>query len=161
MMKTIEMKRVAATLFAGAMVIATPAQAASLLKGEHMIAGCLEHAASEKYPPMSIGVIDASGALVAFKRQDGASPATAEAALLKARTSARVHAPTAALASVAAGDATYRDAFIVLQFTTLTGGIPIADPDGRVIGAIGVSGGLAEQDARCAEKALEAGQIKK
>lgn len=161
MKKYIEKKAILTALIWGGMMLAPAVQAASLKDGEGMIARCLDHAARLKYPPMSVGVIDASGTLVAFKRQDGATPATADAALLKARTSLRLNAPTSVLGPVAAGDASYRDAFLLMQMTTLAGGIPIANEDGLVVGAIGVSGGLSEQDAECAQKALETASAKK
>ena len=150
-----------AVLVAGTMTALTPAQAAdkggdsALRDADRMIARCLDYVASQKLTPFSVGVIDASGTLVAFRRQDGASPATAEAALLKARTALRLQAPTAALGEVAAADAPTRDAFLVMQMTTLPGGVPLSDEKGRVTGAVGVSGGTAEQDAECARRAAE------
>jgi len=131
-----------------------------LQKGDRMIARCLEYANSHQYPPMSSGVVDPTGTLVAFKRQDGAAPATADAALLKARTALRVGAPTAALVDVA-GDPPTRDTFLLLQMTTLPGGIPFFAGDGRIEGAFGVSGGTAEQDAECARQAIEIPPVKK
>ncbi|HKY91557.1 MAG TPA: heme-binding protein [Nevskiaceae bacterium] len=128
----------------------------SLSQGERMIARCVDYARGEKLTPLSIGVIDLSGTLVAFKRQEGASPATADAALLKARTALRLDAPTAVLGQVAAEDAATRDTFLIMQMTTLPGGIPFRDEAGRLAGAVGVSGGTAAQDVACAQKALEA-----
>ncbi|HEY0913452.1 MAG TPA: heme-binding protein [Solimonas sp.] len=157
----LEWKKAATSLCAGMTMLAMPAQAAdkagdsALRDAERMIARCLDYVASQKLTPFSVGVIDASGTLVAFKRQDGASPATAEAALLKARTALRLNAPTAVLGGVAAADAPTRDAFLIMQMTTLPGGVPLADDKGRVSGAVGVSGGSAEQDAECARRAAE------
>ncbi|MGW0537999.1 GlcG/HbpS family heme-binding protein [Streptomyces sp. NPDC003032] len=36
------------------------------------------------------------------------------------------------------------------------GGVPIMDTDGRMVGAVGVSGGAADQDVRVAEAAVKA-----
>jgi uncharacterized protein GlcG (DUF336 family) len=127
----------------------------ALRDGERMIARCLEFAATRKLPALSVGVVDASGTLVAFKRQAGASTATADAALLKARTAVRLNAPTALLAQAAAEDAPTRDTFVILQLTTVPGGVPFLDADGRVAGAIGVSGSSPDQDAACAAQAVE------
>ncbi|MDM4771556.1 heme-binding protein [Solimonas sp. SE-A11] len=155
---TIKTKGMKAVLFAAAMA-AMPAQAAekggdsALRDAERMIARCLDYVAAQKLTPFSVGVIDVSGTLVAFKRQDGASAATAEAALLKARTALRLNAPTEVLGAVAAADAPTRDAFLVMQMTSLPGGMPLADDQGRAVGAVGVSGGTAEQDAECARRA--------
>jgi glc operon protein GlcG len=150
-------------LLAGMALGACPAHAhagqggdIALRDGERMIAQCLDYAASRKYPPLSVGVIDAGGTLVAFKRQDGAAPATADAALLKARTSLRLNAPTAALGPAVANDAATRDAFLLMQLTTLPGGEPVASGSGQAAGAVGVSGGDAGQDAACARQAVGA-----
>lgn len=149
--------KTATALLAGSMIVA-PAQAggdSALREGERMIQRCLDHASSQKITPLSVAVVDASGTLVTFKRQDGASAATAEAAMLKARTALRLNAPTAVLGEVAAADAPTRDAFLIMQMTTLPGGVPLTGKDGTVAGAVGVSGGSAEQDAECAQQAVE------
>lgn len=162
-MMTLEMKKILTALLAAVMAVVVPGHADAqpagngLQAGERRIARCLEHAASQKITPLSVAVIDASGTLVAFKRQDGASQATAEAALLKARTALRLNAPTALLAQVAAADAPTRDAFLVMQMTTLPGGAPLSGEDGVVTGAVGVSGATAEQDAECARLAAGPG----
>lgn len=152
---------VRAVLSAG-LLVALPAFAATAPKpadalqaAERMIAQCLQHADQQKLPPLSVGVVDASGTLVAFKRQAGASTATAEAALLKARTALRLNAPTVLLGPALAGDAATRDTFLILQLTTLPGGVPIADAGGAAVGAVGVSGGSADQDAECAKRAAD------
>lgn len=133
----------------------------ALHDAERMIAQCLDYAVSQKYPALSVAVIDPSGALMAFKREDGASAASADAALLKARTAMRLNVPTAVLALAIAGDTSTRDAFLIMQLTTLPGGIPISDEGAQTSGAIGVSGGEADQDAECARRAIEPKQTKK
>lgn len=135
---------------------ATPAQATTLADAGRMVEQCFAHATSQKYPPLSVAVIDQAGALVAFGRQDGASAASPEAALLKARTALKLNAPTDVLAPAVGGDQPTRDAFLLMNLTMLPGGLPIADGDGRLVGAIGVSGGTAEHDVGCGKRALEA-----
>ncbi|HEY0974431.1 MAG TPA: heme-binding protein [Solimonas sp.] len=163
MMRNSAVNNLRIALLTGAAIVAVPgvaiAQAGgggSLADAERMIARCLEYAALQKLPPLSVGVVDGSGALIAFKRQPGAATATAEAALLKARTAVRLNVPTALLAQAAASDAPTRDTFLILQLTTIAGGVPFADADKAPAGAIGVSGSAPEQDAACAERALEA-----
>ena len=128
---------------------------ASLQAVDRMIAGCLQQAATERLPPLSIVVVDASGAIVAAKRQEGAPPASLDAALLKARTAIRTSAPTAALAPLVAQDRPTRDAFLVLGMTAIPGGIPLAGSDSRIVGAVGVSGAQPNQDASCAQRAVD------
>ncbi|MEZ5983189.1 MAG: heme-binding protein [Parvularculaceae bacterium] len=121
---------------------------------ERMVDACFDRAASAGFPPFSIAVIDPTGALVVFKRQEGASAATAEVAMLKARTSLKANAPTAILTQVAGADEPTRDALLLLGLTTLPGGAPFADGKSGFSGAIGASGGDAAQDVQCLEEAL-------
>lgn len=121
-----------------------------------MIATCTSLAAREKMPPLSIAVLDASGTLVAFQRQDGASPVSADVAVQKARSALRAGSPTSALAPVAAADAPTRDALVALGILTIPGGIPLLADTSRLIGAVGVSGASPAVDERCAGAAVAA-----
>ncbi len=123
-------------------------QAAADSLAEH----CFARSQTNSWPPFTIAVVDTGGALLLLRRQDGASPVTVDAALLKARTAARAGAPTQALVALSQ-DAPTRDLLLLLQLTDDPGGLPIT-AGGRVIGAIGVSGGSAEQDVGCANVGL-------
>ena len=107
-------------------------------------------------PPLSIVVLDVSGTLVAFARQDGASPASAEVALRKARSALQARAPTSALAKVAAQDAPTRDGLIALGLLSIPGGIPFPAGAPTPLGAVGVSGADPATDERCAGAAVAA-----
>jgi uncharacterized protein GlcG (DUF336 family) len=66
----------------------------------------------------------------------------------KARTSARFKRPTKAFEEALAGG---RQAILGLPgVTPIEGGIPLL-VDGKIIGAIGVSGGTSQQDGICAQ----------
>jgi glc operon protein GlcG len=137
----------------------SPAPSDSMLAAaERMISGCISFAAANKLPPVSVVVVDASGALIAAKRQDGAMPVSSEAALLKARTSVRTRAPTAVLTPIVQADAPTRDAFIAMQLTYIPGGVPFPRGTEQVAGAVGVSGAQPDQDAACATNAVNAGR---
>jgi uncharacterized protein GlcG (DUF336 family) len=132
-----------------------PAQADSMLvAAERMISSCFAYAAANKLPPLSVVVIDATGSLIASKRQDGAMPVSSDAALLKARTSVRTRAPTAVLSPVVQADAGTRDAFITMELTAIPGGVPFSRGAEVVAGAVGVSGAQPDQDAACAMSAV-------
>jgi glc operon protein GlcG len=133
-----------------------PSAADSMLgTAERMISSCFAYAAANKMPPVSVAVVDGSGALIASKRQDGAMPVAIDAALLKARTSIRTRAPTAVLSPIVQGDPGTRDAFITMQLTSIPGGVPFARGGEAVAGAVGVSGGQPDQDAACAMSAVD------
>jgi uncharacterized protein GlcG (DUF336 family) len=119
---------------------------------DSMVQRCLSHSMANGWPPFSIAVVDSAGALILLRRQDGASSITADAALLKAQTAARLGGPTAALVAMSQ-DAPTRDLMMLLRLTDDPGGMPVK-PAARTIGAIGVSGGTAEQDIECAKAAI-------
>lgn len=134
-----------------------PSPADSMLgAAEQMIASCFAYATANKLPPLSVVVVDATGSLIASKRQDGAMPVSSDVALLKARTSLRTRAPTAVLAPIVQGDAGTRDAFITMDLTAIPGGMPFARGAEIVAGAVGVSGAQPDQDAACAMSAVAA-----
>jgi quinohemoprotein ethanol dehydrogenase len=118
-----------------------------------MIARCEAYAAEKKLTPLSIAVVDQSGALVEFLRQPGASAASADVALAKARTAARVQVPTKVLGEVASQDSRARDTYALMQWSTMPGGWPFTDATGTIQGAVGVPGALPEDDSACAELA--------
>ena len=103
--------------------------------------------------PLSIAVVDAGGELLGFLRLDHASAGTAQIALGKARTSARFGRPTKVYA-----DRVLTDTLTFLSvdgLLALQGGLPIVI-NGRVIGAVGVSGGTSQQDEAVAAAAIAA-----
>ena len=139
-------------LSAGMAADAPPVRFLDQALAESMAEQCLARAHSNSWPPLTIAVVDAGGALILLRRQDGASSVTAEAAVLKARTATRSGAPTQALVALSQ-DAPTRDLLLLLQLTDDPGGMP-AIASGRVIGGIGISGGTAEQDVGCANAAI-------
>jgi glc operon protein GlcG len=96
---------------------------------------------------MSFAVVDAAGELIAFHRMDDAPFSSIAVSQGKARTAARFRRPTKALDStVAAG----RVQVMSLEgVVAVEGGVPII-VNGKVIGAVGASGGTSPQDAQVA-----------
>jgi uncharacterized protein GlcG (DUF336 family) len=98
---------------------------------------------------MNIAVVDSGGNLVAFLRQDGAQLASISIAEHKARGAVKFRRPTRALE-----DAVQKFDFKYLlsldDVVASRGGIPLIE-DGKIIGAVGCSGGTGSQDeATCA-----------
>jgi uncharacterized protein GlcG (DUF336 family) len=93
---------------------------------------------------MNVAVADPNGDLVAFTRMDGAQLASISIAQHKARTAARYRRPTRALE-----DAIQKFGFnyvLTLDDVIATrGGIPLVE-GGKLIGAVGCSGGTGSQD---------------
>lgn len=96
---------------------------------------------------VTIAIVDDGGHLLALERLDGAAPISAYIATEKARTSALGRRESKGYEEMVNGG---RHAFLSAPLlTSLEGGVPII-VDGQVIGAVGVSGVKAEQDAQVA-----------
>ena len=98
---------------------------------------------------VAVAVVDPSGNLVYFEKMDGTQNASSVVAIDKARASAIFKRPTKAFQDmVAAGGEGLR--ILDLQgAVAIEGGVPLL-LDGRIVGAIGVSGVTSAQDEQCA-----------
>jgi len=102
---------------------------------------------------VAITVVDASGGLILFQKLDDTQPGSIQVSQGKARTSALFKRPTKAMEEMIAGGKT---AFLAVDgITPIQGGLPVV-VDGKVIGAIGVSGVTSAQDEQVAAAALAA-----
>jgi uncharacterized protein GlcG (DUF336 family) len=106
----------------------------------------------------TIAIVDAGAHLVAASRMDGAALASVELSQAKARTSVLFAQPTKGLAAAVQPGAPM---FGIAAGTPeplafVGGGIPVLDPNGRVIGAVGVGGGFPDHDHQVAEAVLAA-----
>lgn len=120
------------------------------------MAAAAERFATERGWTIAVAVVDATGGLILFHCLEGTQPASEEIAVLKARTAARLHRTTKALEEGIAGG---RIALATLPgAVALEGGIPIR-VDGKVVGAIGVSGMTSVLDGEVAAAALAALQL--
>ncbi len=109
---------------------------------------------------VSVVVLDFAGHLKAFSRMDGAWLGSIDVAMKKAKTSVLFEAETQAVWEVCKPGAQAHGLELTNDgLVTFAGGIPLKTADGRLIGAIGVSGGQVAQDyevARAGAAALEA-----
>ena len=106
----------------------------------------IERSAAEGHR-MAFAVVEPSGELVAFARMDDVPYASIRLAQQKARTAARLRITTMELE-----ERVLRGRSVLLssdEVIAIGGGVPIM-ADGRVIGALGVSGATAAQDAAVA-----------
>jgi uncharacterized protein GlcG (DUF336 family) len=117
------------------------------------MAAAAERFAAERGWTVAIAVVDGSGGLMLFHSLDETQPGSQDIAVLKARTAARLHRSTKALEDAIAGG---RAAMLTLPgVVALEGGVPVR-VDGRVVGAVGVSGMGSAQDGEVAAAALAA-----
>ncbi|OEC36938.1 glc operon protein GlcG [Pseudomonas cuatrocienegasensis] len=97
---------------------------------------------------VSIAVVDDGGHPLALERLDGCAPIGAYIATEKARTSALGRRDSKGYEDMVNGG---RSAFLSAPLvTSLEGGVPVL-VDGQVVGAVGVSGVKADQDAQVAK----------
>jgi uncharacterized protein GlcG (DUF336 family) len=123
-----------------------------------IIDGAQRHAQSLDIA-ITVAVVDEGGLVKAIDRMDGAPPLSAQIAEAKAQGAAVWHRDGHVLAEVAQERAGFVAA--VSQMTRLpliagAGSIVIRDGDGNVLGAVGVSGGMPEQDRACCEAGITA-----
>jgi glc operon protein GlcG len=104
---------------------------------------------------VAITILDSGGNLVMFHKGDNAQLAAISASEGKARTALTFKRPSKALDdAIAAGGAGLR-LLAVKDITPLEGGLPIV-LDGKIVGAIGVSGALSSQDSQVAKVGADA-----
>jgi glc operon protein GlcG len=117
------------------------------LDGAKAILTAAEAEAMKNKWTVAIAVVDESGHLIAFHKVDETQVGSIDIAIGKARTAARMKRPTKALEDAVAGG---RTVMLALDgVVPLEGGVPVM-VDGRVIGAVGVSGVTSQQDAQVA-----------
>jgi glc operon protein GlcG len=106
---------------------------------------------------MAVAIVDPAGDLVYFEKMDNTQVGSVDVAIAKARASARFKRPTKAFQdALAAGGEGWRilslDGAVAVE-----GGLPLI-VGGKIIGAIGASGGASQQDGVTA--AAGAGTLK-
>jgi uncharacterized protein GlcG (DUF336 family) len=96
---------------------------------------------------MNIAVVDAGANLKSFARMDGAWLGSIDISIRKARTARFFDMPTGDLGKLSQpGGSLYQIEHSNGGLITFPGGVPIRNAQGAVIGAIGVSGSLVEND---------------
>jgi len=120
----------------------------SLENAKKVVAPALAEARKNNWT-MAVAIVDTAGNLVYFEKMDGTQTASASIAVDKARSAAQFKRPTKALQdALAAGG----DGLRILGLpgaVPVEGGIPLV-AEGKIVGAIGVSGGTSQQDSQCA-----------
>ncbi len=106
---------------------------------------------------MVISVVDAGGNLIATHRMDDAWIASLDVAQNKAWTSVALKMPTSNLEEATVPNSELYGLNTTNQgrIVVFGGGIPL-EKNGKVVGAVGVSGGAVPQDVQVAEAAVKA-----
>ncbi len=101
---------------------------------------------------MDIAVVDAGGNLKAFARMDDAWLGSIDIAMKKARTARYFDMNTGDIGGLSQpGGPLYQIEVSNGGLITFPGGVPLRSAEGRVIGAVGVSGSTVENDHQVAQ----------
>jgi glc operon protein GlcG len=104
---------------------------------------------------MVVAVVDPNGTLVYYEKMDNTQLGSAEVAIDKARSAALYKRPTKAFQDAVAGGGAGLRVFALKGAAPVEGGVPLI-VDGKLIGAIGLSGDLSENDGKCAKAGADA-----
>ena len=104
---------------------------------------------------MAVAIVDPSGNLVYYEKMDNTQLGSANVAIDKARSAALYKRPTKALQDALAAGGDGLRILRVQGAVPVEGGIPLV-VDGKIVGAIGVSGATSAQDAQCAKAGADA-----
>ncbi len=102
--------------------------------------------------PVCVALVNRTGQLAAFLSMDGAPERTGAIARSKAHTAMRMEVPTQAFHERLANEGLSASDFCDSAFTTIAGGVPVFDADGRCIGGLGISGRKPHEDAELAAR---------
>lgn len=122
----------------------------TLEQARQIIAAALETGAAAGFNPLSVAVLDAGGHVIAFERSDGAAPG--RFAIAEGKAYGAVMLGMGGTAQMARAE---QQAYFIAAANGVFGGrmVPVpggvllrADPDGPVIGAVGVTGDTSDND---------------
>lgn len=131
----------------------------TLAQASTIITAALAKSKEQGFQPMGIAVLDASGNLKAFASEDGASMFRFDVARAKAWGAVGMGVSSRTLAERAKGNPNF---FVALaatadgKFLPQTGAVVIKDANGKVIGAVGASGGSGDEDELICKAGVEA-----
>ena len=123
--------------------------AISLENAKKAAAPALAEAAKNNWR-VAVAIVDQGGNLVYYEKMDNTQLGSANVAIDKARSAALFKRPTKAFQDVLTGGGDGLRVLTLKGVVAVEGGIPLV-MDGKIVGAIGVSGATSAQDAQCAK----------
>lgn len=131
----------------------------SLNLANQIIETALAKARELNLAPLTVVVLDAAGHLKVMQREDGASMIRQKIATAKAWGAVNMGVSSRNLAGVALQRPDFMNALIGAaegKIMPVPGGVLIHDVDTNIIGAVGISGDVSDQDEFCAITGIEA-----
>jgi len=119
------------------------------LEAAKKVASAAQAEALRNHWLMTIAVVDPAGNLVYYERSDNSQAGSSKIAIEKARSAAIYKRPTKVFQDAIAKGGVNMRVLALDGAVPIEGGVPLIS-EGKIIGAIGVSGDLSENDAQCA-----------
>jgi glc operon protein GlcG len=145
---------IAATLYIASANAATPVKPyIALTAVKSAVMDVMETSAGKNKVPLVVSVVDEGGNLIYLERADGAPYAMVEASIMKARSAAGYGVSTKVIEQeIVKGSPGFQNLPGVLP---MEGGSPVVI-EGRLVGAVGVAGGVSADDGVVAQKTASA-----
>ena len=135
----------------------------TLKKANQIINGALAIARHLNLAPLTVVVLDENGFVKAMQREDGATNLKKDIAMAKAWGAVNMGMSSRSLAVVAEQRPAFMNALVDIsevKVMPVPGGVLIRDEDNHIIGSVGISGDVSDQDERSAVAGIkEAGFI--
>jgi uncharacterized protein GlcG (DUF336 family) len=125
----------------------------NLAAAQAVIAAALKHARDSKFLPLGVAVLDARGALIAYAAEDGTSFRRQDIAMAKANGALAMGLGSRTLAARAKAQPGFfasLPTFIQGGLAPAPGGVLVRDGQGKLLGAVGVSGDVSDNDEKAA-----------
>lgn len=120
----------------------------SVENAKKVAAAALAEAVKNKWN-MAVAVVDPNGELIYYEKMDNTQLGSAKVSINKGRSAALYKRPTKALQDALAGGGAGLRVLALEGAVPVEGGIPLL-ADGKIIGAVGVSGDTSDHDGVCA-----------
>ncbi|MCK5664947.1 MAG: heme-binding protein [Thiotrichaceae bacterium] len=135
----------------------------TLKKANQIINGALSTARHLNLAPLTVVVLDENGFVKAMQREDGATNLKKDIAMAKAWGAVNMGMSSRSLAVVAEQRPAFMNALVDIaggKVMPVPGGVLIRNEDNHIIGSVGISGDVSDQDERSAVAGIkEAGFI--
>lgn len=128
-----------------------------------IIEAALNEGRKLKLKPLSIVVLDPGGHMIAFPREDGSSTLRPQIAIAKASGALALGVSSRTIAEMGIDRPAFIAAAAGLSASGLipaAGGVLVRDSEGRVTGAVGVTGDTSDNDEICALAGVAAAELR-
>jgi uncharacterized protein GlcG (DUF336 family) len=130
----------------------------TLKNANKIIEKALNKARELNMAPVTVVVLDTAGHIKALQREDGATMIRQQIATAKAWGAVSMGISSRSLAGVAEHRPNFMNALIGMadgKIMPVPGGVLIRDAENNIIGSVGISGDVSDQDERCAIAGIE------